>query len=346
MKSEVSFRDILYAFKNWVRYLFTKWLIIVIVGISGGVAGLLYAAFSEPEYEASLSFILANAYQTTPGVMSIATQLGLGVANSQNDVFSGDNIISLMKSRKMVQQALLKKPENGNLSLLNLYCKDNELDTAWQESEYLKKAYPFPDSLNEMSPLQDSLFDEIYNAIQTNNLDVSKPDENQSIFMVSTVSENEIFSYNLTKYIVDVTSAFFISTRTKVAKSNLDMLQHEADSLRHLLAGAIVNVASETDQTFNLNPAFQVRRAPTQQNQAQAQVVGAAYGEVVKNLELAKIALQKETPLYQILDEPFLPLKMDKPSKLLCIIIGGFLSGILIIMGLTFKRFYSYYKAI
>jgi uncharacterized protein involved in exopolysaccharide biosynthesis len=66
-------------------------------------------------------------------------------------------------------------------------------------------------------------------------------------------------------------------------------------------------------------------------------VLGSAYGEVVKNLELAKITLQKETPLYQIIDEPFLPLSKTKPGKLKSMIVAGLLLFIITVFALLFR---------
>jgi len=189
-----------------------------------------------------------------------------------------------------------------------------------------------------MSGTQDSMFREIYDVVQRDNLDVSIPDKDQSIYSVTTTSQNQIFSFYLTKYIVDVTSAFYIDTKTSVAKSNLNMLQHEADSLRNLLGIAITATASQADLTFNLNPAYQVQRSGSQKSQIQATVLGTAYGEVVKNLELAKITLQKQTPLYQVIDEPSLPLKMETKSKLIFLLAGGFFAGILICTILIIRK--------
>jgi uncharacterized protein involved in exopolysaccharide biosynthesis len=116
------------------------------------------------------------------------------------------------------------------------------------------------------------------------------------------------------------------------------MLQHEADSLRNLLGIAITATASQADLTFNLNPAYQVQRSGSQKSQIQATVLGTAYGEVVKNLELAKITLQKQTPLYQVIDEPSLPLKMETKSKLIFLLAGGFFAGILICTILIIRK--------
>jgi subunit length determinant Wzz-like protein len=343
-KEEISLKDIVIISREWIAYLLSKWLIIVIVGILCGVLGLMYAWFSKPKYEASLSFILANSDENGSGILGLASQFGIDLSSGNNDVFTGNNIIALMKSRKMVQQALLKKAAGSNTSLLNIFCDDNKMPEDWKKNARYAHVYPFPDSLSQMTPVQDSLFREIYDNVQKDYLDVSLPDKDKSIYTVVTTSHSEIFSYYLTTYIVDATAAFYIDTKTSVAHQNLKMLQHEADSLRGLLGNAITASAAETDVTFNLNPAYQVQRSASQKSQAQVQVWGTAYGEVVKDLEIAKITLQKETPLYQILDEPSLPLKMETKSKLIYLILGGFVGGLIICIYLITRRILSQIK--
>ena len=241
----------------------------------------------------------------------------------------------------MVQQALFKKPQNSNESLLNIYIRSEKINEGWQKNERTKNAYPYPNDALNMTLIQDSLLRNIYNKLQNDVLDVSKPDNGESIYEVTTTSTNDTLSYYLTKYLVDVTSSFYIETKTSIAKQNLDMLLKEADSLRHVLGGAITSAGSQTDYTFNLNPAYQVQRSGVQQSQATASALGQAYGQVLQNLELAKITLQKETPLYQIIDEPTLPLTMDKPGKLISLIIGGFLCGFLVCCFLIAARVYK-----
>jgi uncharacterized protein involved in exopolysaccharide biosynthesis len=70
--------------------------------------------------------------------------------------------------------------------------------------------------------------------------------------------------------------------------------------------------------------------------------LGVAYGEIVKDIEIAKITLLKETPLYQIIDEPVLPLEMQKESRLKWLLIGGFLGGFIMIVFFTVKKAISY----
>lgn len=340
-RDEISLKEILLIIREWYRYLLSKFLIILIVGIIGGICGLFLAVLSKPKYSASLNFILANSNQSNSGLLGIASQFGIDLTNNSNDVFTGNNIIALMKSRTMVQQALLKKPHNNKQSLLNIFCIDNKLNEGWNKDERLKHAYPFPDSSAQMSPVQDSLFREIYDIVQKKNLEVSLPDKDKNIYNVATTSTNEIFSYYLTTYLVDVTSAFYIDTKTSLAQQNLKMLQHEADSLHNLLGRTITTGGAQVDATFNLNPAFQVQRSGAQQSQVNASALGQAYGQVLQNLEIAKIALQKETPLYQIVDTPQLPLVMEKKGKLIYLILGGFLGGFLTCVLLIVKKIFK-----
>jgi len=244
----------------------------------------------------------------------------------------------------MVQQALFTKLPNSNQSLINMFIEDEKWNEGWAENDRLKNVYPYPLTSDKMSPVQDSIFRKIYSSILTNMLIVSKPDKDQNIYTVTTTAENPLFAYYLTKYLVNVTSAFYIDTKTSSARQNLNMLQNEADSLRTVLGNAIVSAGAQTDYTYNLNPAYQVQRSGAQQSQATAGALGQAYGQVLQSLELAKIALQKETPLYQIIDEPTLPLDQDKPGKLTSIIIGGFIGGFLIIIVLIFRKLYTDFK--
>ncbi len=328
-EQEVSLKDIIKRIKQITAFLLSKWIIIVLFGIVGGVLGLLYAWNSKPKYSATLNFVLS---ETSSGgnLLGLANQFGINLGNDNDNVFSSDNIIALMKSRRMVQQALFGKPLNSKKSLLNIYVNDNKLNESWQQNVRTKYAYPFPENEDAMTLVQDSLARNIYTSVETNILDISQPDKSQSIYIITSTSSNELFSYYLTKYLVDFTSGFYISTKTSTAKQNLSMLQHEADSIRRALGGAITSAGSQTDYTFNLNPAYQVQRSSAQQSQVSATALGQAYGQVLQSLEIAKITLQKETPLYQIIDAPTLPLEAIKPGKLTSIILGGILGGFLI----------------
>jgi uncharacterized protein involved in exopolysaccharide biosynthesis len=343
-EQEVTLKDIVKRIRQIFTFLLSKWVIIVIFGVTGGVLGFLYAWNAKPKFTASLNFVLSANSSSGGSLLGLANQFGLNLGNDNDNVFTGDNIIALMKSRRMVQQALFIKPDSSKESLINIFVKNNKIDEQWQHIARTKNAYPFPDSANAMSLVQDSLARAIYTSIINDVLEVSQPDKNQSIYAVTSTSSNELFSFYLTKYLVSSTSAFYIDTKTSTAKQNLSMLQQEADSIRRVLGGAITLAGSQTDYTFNLNPAYQVQRSGATQSLVSATEFGQAYGQVLQSLEVAKITLQKETPLYQVIDEPTLPLEAKKPGKLTSLIIGGILAGLLICFFLIIKKIFTYLK--
>ncbi len=340
-QQEVTIKDVLSRLKSIWKFLLSKWIIILIAGIVGGAIGLIYAFNAKPKYSATLNFVLSSNSSSGGNLLGLATQFGINFGNDNNDAFSEENIITLMTSRRMVQHALFEKPKSSNASLINIYIKENKLDENWQQKPRLKNAYPFPDSPQTMTLIQDSLSRVIYSSVEQNMLDVVKPYKDESIYAVTTTSKDPVFAYYLTKYLVDATSSFYIATKTSSATSNLKMLQHETDSLRSVLGGAITSAGSLTDQTFNLNPAYQVQRSGAQESQARASALGQAYGQALQSLEIAKISLQKETPLYQVIDEPTLPLIADKPGKLLSLIAGGLIGGFLICCILIGRKAYK-----
>ncbi len=118
----------------------------------------------------------------------------------------------------------------------------------------------------------------------------------------------------------------------------MEILERQTDSIRAELNNSISGLATANDNTFNLNPALNIRRVPSVRKQVDVQANTAILTELVKQSELAKVTLRRDTPLIQVLDRPILPLKKDKVGKLKGIVMGGFIAGFLILFLLTIKK--------
>lgn len=118
----------------------------------------------------------------------------------------------------------------------------------------------------------------------------------------------------------------------------MEILERQTDSIRRELNGAITGVAIANDNTFGLNPALNVRRAPSARRQVDVQANTAILTELVKQTELAKVSVRKETPLIQIIDRPILPLPKERLGKLKAIIIGGLLLGLSAVLFIVGRR--------
>ena len=87
-------------------------------------------------------------------------------------------------------------------------------------------------------------------------MNITQKDKKVSILSIEVKSENEIFSKIFCESLAKETSNFYIETKSKKARINVDILQKQVDSIKFALNGAIAGVASESDNVYNLNPAF------------------------------------------------------------------------------------------
>jgi uncharacterized protein involved in exopolysaccharide biosynthesis len=169
-------------------------------------------------------------------------------------------------------------------------------------------------------------------------LTVEQEDKKVAIGTITTRFTNELFSKYFTEALVKEVSDFYIETKSKKSRENVRILERQTDSIRRELNGAITGVAVANDNTFGLNPAMNVRRAPSARLQVDVQANTAILTELVKQSELAKVTLRKETPLIQVIDKPILPLKMEKFGKAKGIVIGGILAGFLTVLVLIVRK--------
>ncbi len=341
-ENEISFLDLVLAAKEWTRYLKSKWKLILLCGLLGGIIGFFYAYNKASAYKGELIFVLSNESPKGGTLAGLATQFGLDLANNNSSgAFDGENITQLLQSRTIITGALFKKMPNQPGNLINYFARSSGLAKKWEKEERLKGALPFPEKAESLSPVQDSLVNEIKEILVKSFIDIDKVDKKLSFYSLSVTSNDEKIAVYLTDNLVEEASSMYIKAKTKVATDNLAMLQREADSLRILLGGSITSVASTADQTFNLNPALQSQRVDMQKGELKVQVLSAAYTEVLRNLEIAKITLQKETPLYQIIDEPRFPLKEIRPNVVKWTLAATFLFMFLISSYLIIRYLYN-----
>jgi uncharacterized protein involved in exopolysaccharide biosynthesis len=348
-QDEISLKELILKIKDWYRFLLTKWVVIIAAGIIGGAIGVGYAFMQKPEYTASLSFALEDEKAGgggLSGALGLASSLGIDLGTSAGGAFSGANLIELMKSRKIVEKALLNPIAiNGKTqTLAQYYINFNELNKDWDTKPLLKELAFVPDADRSRFTLQqDSILGKIYESIAGANglLSVAQKDKKISIINIEVKSANELFSKAFTESIAQEVSSYYIEIKIKKARQNVEILQHQTDSIRAELNGAIVGVAAAADNTFGLNPAMMVRKTPGTRRQVDVQANTAILTQLVTNLEMAKVSLRKETPLIQVIDRPILPLKKDKVGKLKSLIFGSFLAGFLTVLILIFKKLFA-----
>jgi DNA-directed RNA polymerase beta subunit len=264
--------------------------------------------------------------------MGLASQLGIDIGGtSSGGAFKGANVLEIFKSRLMIQKALLEPVslENNKQSLAELYIEANEWRKAWKKKANLRKL-EFPVHASQLTRTQDSILGLIYEKLIKSELTVGQKDKKNSIINVDVKSKDELFAKQFTETLAVIVSDFYVETKSKKAKQNLAILERQRDSIRVALNSSLTGVAVSNDEVFGLNPALNVRRVPGIKKEVDVQANSAILTELVKQTELARINLRKETPLIQVIDKPILPLKKEKFGKLKGLVIGGLLAAFLV----------------
>jgi uncharacterized protein involved in exopolysaccharide biosynthesis len=344
--NEVSLKKAIDFSNKWIRFIKKRLAIIIFFGFIGSGLGLIYAINQMPIYNTMLSFALEDEKSTGSGSLigaaGLASSLGIDLGATGGGAFNGANLIELLKSRRIIEKALLNPYlYNGkNHSLADYFLEVYGYKKSWKGLTELENIEfnPLLDR-TKYSLLQDSVLGLAFQDILENKiLTVAQRDKKISIINIYTSSIDEKFAKIFTENIAKEVSIFYVETKIRKAKLNVSVIQKQVDSVRAELNFAINEVAVANDNVYNLNSSLLVRKTSSTKRQIDVQANTAVLTQLVTNLEMAKVNLLKETPLIQVIDKPILPLECDRVSKTKYSFLGG-LFGVILILGFLIGNF-------
>lgn len=327
---------------SWIAIIKTKWWLFMIVGLLAGVAGFFYAKSQKPKYQSRLTFALDDGGSEggLGGAISLAAQFGLNIGGGK-DVFAGENIIEIMKSRRMVEKVLLSSDtfDNKPITLIEFFLNQSTIREKSKNPAVANIHFPVGQDKASFSYLQDSILYVVYNQFAENYIVTQKPDRKLNIFEVNVTSLNEKFTKIFTDRLVAETNNFYVEISSRKSRQTLEILEDRVASMKGNLNSSISSKAATQDA--NLNPAFASAQVPILKQQVNMQVYGGAYGEMFKNLELARYQYLKEVPLMQIIDAADYPMKKIKKSKLYTAITFSILAVLITFFILWTRRLFK-----
>ena len=331
-------KGILAGWLATVALLLRHWKQLLLAAAIGGLIGFGYYWLSKPTYTARLTFVVEESKQSGGGMLSaLAGQFGvdIGGMSGTSGVLAGDNVQELLKSRFLIKQVLLgKSPVDSSHSIADDYAIAYGWQTKWAEKSGIgPKNASFPIGAKHLSRTQDSLLQVIMVQLLEKELTVNKPDKKLGFFELDITNKQELLSQTICLQLINEATLFYIDTKTRRLKINVERLQRKSDSLEYLLNRKTVSSLSANRDLLNVNPAFTTAGADVEISNRDKVILSTIYGEVVKNLEISKTALIQETPTVQLVDQPELPLKKNKMEW--WTIIGlGMLIGAFIVAGI------------
>jgi hypothetical protein len=347
---EINLKELINNIKGWIKFLISKWVIILSVGVVFSSIGFVNAYMQKPIYIASLTYVLEDEKSSggISGALGLASSFGIDLGSSASGAFGATNLMELMHTRALIEKTLLSTIEykSQKTNLLEYYISINNLQNTWNKKEELKGLkFPINAKRTEFTRVQDSILGDIAFSIEKSQLLIYQKDKKVSFSTIEVKSADELFAKLFCENLIKEVTSFYIETKSKKAKMNVSILEKQCDSIRAELNSAITGVAIANDNTYNLNPSLNVNRTPASKRQVDVQANSAILTQLVANLEMAKVTLRKETPLVQIIDSPILPLKKEKPSKLKYLVIGGligaFVAMIILIVRVSYLNIIS-----
>jgi hypothetical protein len=333
-QDEISLAELWLKAKSVIAYLWRFKFLIMGVGLLFALGGYFKVKMAKPSYTASLTFALEQGGGAS-SLGGLASQFGFSMGGG-GEGLGGDNLLSLMKSRRIVQDVLMSPVYvNGDSVLLvNQYvAAQPKLKAKWDSLGL----YPLTVATC-CDPKQDSALGVVVKSVSEKALAVAKVDKKLSFVTVSYTGSDEVFTGAFVELLTAKSTDFYVQTKMSNSNANIAKLESRVDSVSAEMQAAMVGFASAQDQ--NSFTVQSVAKVPSVQKQMKVTMLTTLYGELVKNLELSKTMSAREEPLITIIDRPHYPLRV-RESKLKSAVIGGFLGVFLTLLFLGGRAFLS-----
>jgi len=337
-KDEIALSDIYASFWQSIVYLWQRKWKIVIVGILACTLGVVYSLTRPEVYSSKLTFIVENSGNggRLGALSGIASNFGIsGLGESDGGLYQNQaNLTSYLESRVIVEEALLKQVPDSKHSFAEEFARAYGWREEWNEDADLKKIdlSPGKDKATATNEEDSVLFEMYQFLLEEEILGVSIPNEDGSILSINMSVRSKAFARYFPQELLSIVVRNYSDTKTKLLRENVTILERQVDSVRTELDEALASSASAKDQVFGLNPAFDVERVRIGKEQVNIQVTSMLLGEMIKNLELARVKLMDQTPLIEVVDPPKYPLDTKENSWIKTGIIFGIAGGILAVL--------------
>jgi len=331
-------KDAIKIAKEVIRHILSLWYILVVLLVLAVLLGRMKKKPSSVAYVAELTFtinqISNNESDQQTDVASLITDFGVGGKSSG---VNANRLIELSKSNAVLSEVMFRNVEIGADSnylanhFLNLY------RPAVRDSNFYKDFL----SVDSLSRGENSVLNGIISTIRTKNvLFTISPAQ---IFKLTTQSNSEEFSKILAEAYYQALSDLYIKGAVAKAQSTFEFTEKRLEESTSNLLSAESSLAGWQDRNRNL-----VKKSAYLTEidlQRKVQIYNAVYMESLRSYEGAKVNLENQRPVFQLIDPPRYPLRrvVSSGSNIyLFAIVGAIAMFLFIAIALYFYKKYGY----
>ena len=320
--------------KDYFAFLWLKKNSFFLFGLIGLIVGFLYAWNAKTAYNARLVFMINESKSASSNPLSaIASQFGL---SQISPTVTEDRVFYLSTTSKILGEALLS-PYDDNMCIADKMIEDRGLKKSFASDTSLANFDKFSaKTIQSLSYSENKILGSLINGIiVSNKLLVESYKKktssfvgvtNSGIMLVNFEDFDEKICKELPLAIYSKLSVFYTEAVTKSLQKNYDLICRREDSLKGVLQVLENESAVALDEGFNVTKySGRIREKRLLRD---LEIVNLMYAEVLKNKEIAKFNLEQEKPVFQLIDEPMLPLEVKRKSKMLFGFLGLLGSGL------------------
>lgn len=337
-EEQITVKDIILKIISIFKSILKNWKIVLLFGLIGGALGFLYDYKNQkdPSYESLTQFYLETAVPTQD-YGGFAAMLGNG-GGGGGGLFSGENLITLIKSSDFLEKILLKEVTiNGKKHILSNYFheknkpekKEKDKDEPVEKDDYVFLTH---------TDIEKFTIPEFNSLTLTKgpamNAAILKPEEKSSFMNLSVVTYDDTLSKVYGDVFLETLREYYVNSKTDKIKKTIDRQKDIVDSLRRLSQASEATLARIQDQ--NKEAVFEQGHILETRLKTRTNLLNNSYQDQERNLSTLRFQMYQDSPLFKITSPQRFPLEASKSSLTknykIGIYIGIFISLLFIVL--------------
>jgi uncharacterized protein involved in exopolysaccharide biosynthesis len=151
-------------------------------------------------------------------------------------------------------------------------------------------------------------------------------DDQEGLVSISVELADRMVAAELAQAATDLLQSNIIAFKSQSARNNLDFIESQFESKRKEFEEIQDSIAIFKDQNLNITSALYQNQLT--RLESQFTVISSVFQELAGQVEQAKIQVNKDTPIFMIIEPVSVPLERSKPKRTIKVIIWTFLGGV------------------
>ena len=342
---EITLKELILKVQEFFWEVVRNWKLVILILIPI-ILYMVYKAYKIPvTYSANLTFMInEDNGSSLGGLGNLAASFGFG--GSTKGDYNLEKMISLLNSRNIIQQALFEKVNIEGIDdyYANHMIREYDMHKGWEDSDLLRGFYFTETEVDSFSRKENRVLKQLHRRVvgrgETKGILESNINEETGILSLSVKSPKEELSLKFINVIFAKLEKFYVNKSIEKQQQTFVIMSNKVDSIRQTLNTAQYKLLKFKDTQRNLS--LRQYKAEELILQREIQALGMAYGEALKNQEVADFSLRSKTPFVQVIDHPIPPLAPNKTimTYINNVIFGFFLGCFLAVLFIISRKIF------